>query len=136
MDSDIMPILIKLIREGSYKAQKEACMVLSNLTSRFTYLSEIMMRFVDFGVIPSLCSFLSCQDTEMILILLTALENIFRTGEVLKDSCGCNLFVRLFLASDDAYTFYELFSSESTYIFDRIEAIMSTYFQDDALYES
>jgi hypothetical protein len=81
-----MPSIIQLLDRGSYQIQKEAAWAVSNVT--FCGKSEHVLRMIDYGVIPPLCSLFKVEDTVIVLTVLEAVFNILRIANGhLDDVC-------------------------------------------------
>ena len=79
--SDIVPILVELLRFGPYEIKKEAGWAISNATSGGN--KRQIQYFVHKGVIKPLCDLLESGQAKILLVAMEGLQNILKAGEEL-----------------------------------------------------
>lgn len=79
IDNNIIPCLVAILSGDDFKTRKEAAWAIANATSGGT--SQQIRYIASQDALRPLCDLLSVQDTNIVLVALTAIGNILRVGE-------------------------------------------------------
>ncbi|XP_054733600.1 importin subunit alpha-7 [Anastrepha obliqua] len=79
IDANVFPVLITIMQNADFKTKKEAAWAITNATSSGT--AEQIRYLVHIGCIPPMCDFLTVVDSDIVQVVLNALENILKAGE-------------------------------------------------------
>eukprot|EP00744_Colponema_vietnamica_P002670 GILI01004162.1.p1 GENE.GILI01004162.1~~GILI01004162.1.p1 ORF type:complete len:580 (+),score=220.15 GILI01004162.1:95-1834(+) len=128
------PALVRIMSNAEFEVRKEAIHAIGNATSgtekQIKYLAEN-------GVIAALCESLTQVDGDLVLVCLTAIENILQSGEkVASKGNGYNPY----LEDVEQYgidAIENLQSHEKTEIYEKASSIIEKYFngEDDEEYD-
>lgn len=75
----LLPKIIENLSKGEFQTQKEAAWAISNLT--ISGNRDQVFTLIKEGVIPPFCDLLSCQDTQVINVVLDGLNNMLKMAE-------------------------------------------------------
>eukprot|EP01105_Mastigella_eilhardi_P001243 TRINITY_DN11522_c0_g1_i1.p1 TRINITY_DN11522_c0_g1~~TRINITY_DN11522_c0_g1_i1.p1 ORF type:complete len:239 (+),score=60.99 TRINITY_DN11522_c0_g1_i1:928-1644(+) len=136
MASDlVVPQLVRLLGGNDMDARKEACWCLCNLiTGR---VPTFVRRIVSQDCVGPLLAMLDCNDTQLMCIVLDALQVVLCVGETLAGSGG-NPFVPLVQAENGEYVLTRLLDHDCDEIWPKASALLDAYFgaasadEDDA----
>ena len=84
IDEGIVPLIVKILASGDFKAQKEAVWAVTNLTAGGTIEQISLLVFC--GVIPPLCDLLTSKDADVLIVILEALANILKAAETVNQT--------------------------------------------------
>lgn len=84
IENNLIPSLIHLMVNADFRTRKEACWVITNIASEGTRYPNRIEYLVSQGCIPPLCELLKANDNRVTRIVLEALENILKVGDVDK----------------------------------------------------
>lgn len=84
IEHNLIPTLIHLMVKADFRTRKEACWVITNIASEGTRYPKRINYLVSQGCIPPLCELLKTNDNRVTRIVLEALENILKVGDMDK----------------------------------------------------
>jgi HEAT repeat protein len=84
IEHNLIPSLIHLMVNADFRTRKEACWVITNIASEGTRYPNRINYLVSQGCIPPLCELLKANDNRVTRIVLEALENILKVGDMDK----------------------------------------------------
>lgn len=76
IDADLLPHIIRNLAQGEFQTKKEAAWALSNLT--LSGNREQVATLIRVGVIPPFCELLTCNDTQVIQVVLDGINNMLK----------------------------------------------------------
>jgi len=79
IDVGLLPKIIENLSKGEFQTQKEAAWAISNLT--ISGSREQVFTLIKEGVIPPFCNLLSCQDVQVISVILDGLNNMLKAAD-------------------------------------------------------
>jgi importin subunit alpha-2 len=130
IDANIIPVLINVLATAEFKTRKEAAWAVTNATSGGS--NEQIIYIAGQDAIPPLCDLLSMMDSKIILVALSGIENILRTGEaVVKEYGGQNVYA---LQVEECFGLDKieyLQEHENEEIYHKAYEIIETYFRED-----
>ncbi|XP_037545665.1 importin subunit alpha-8 [Nematolebias whitei] len=80
----LLPPLVEVLRNGDFKTQREAVWAVTNITSGGT--AEQMVQLVQSGALEAIINLLQVKDAKVILIILEAINNMFKAAKKLGES--------------------------------------------------
>jgi len=93
IDAGLIPMVIMQLTRGEFQTQKEAAWAISNLT--ISGSKQQVAYLVSQGVIPPFCNLLTCNDVQVIQVVLDGISNILsRAGDEVEavasmiEECG------------------------------------------------
>jgi len=76
IDAGLLPKIIQNLSKGEFQTKREAAWAISNLT--ISGDRDQAMKLIGEGVIPPFCELLSCQDNQVIHIVLDGINNMLK----------------------------------------------------------
>ncbi|VVC25334.1 Hypothetical protein CINCED_3A004313 [Cinara cedri] len=76
IDAGLIPKIIMHLTKSDFQTQKEAAWAITNLT--ISGNRQQVDCVINAGVVPPLCSLLSCQDSQVIQVVLDGLQNMLK----------------------------------------------------------
>jgi hypothetical protein len=128
IDSDIIPIVVGLMKSAEFEIRKEAAWTLSNASSCGS--PDQIMYLVQQGVIPLCCEFLTCFDQSTVSICLDGLENILKLGADTKRFGNANPFVAMIEECQGTSLLNNLVNHQSPGIYEKVSSILD-YFENE-----
>ncbi|KAG7588557.1 Armadillo [Arabidopsis suecica] len=129
--ANLIAPLVNLLQNAEFDIKKEAAWAISNVTlgshDQIKYL-------VEQGCIKPLCNLLVCQDPEIIIVCLEALENILKVGEAEKNLCNTgnmNYYTQLIDDAGGLEKMEELQNNDNNEIYEKAVKIMETYWLEE-----
>ncbi|KAL1686254.1 armadillo-type protein [Schizophyllum commune] len=130
LDAGAVPPLVRACQHGDPSLRKEACWALANAIAGE---AEQVRYLVAEGVVPPLCGMLSMGDARITLVVLDALSNVLRVGEMdrdAEDEWSLNEYALLLEEAGGLEAVHKLLEHDNVDVFNLAYHIMSTYFAE------
>ncbi|KAI9309972.1 armadillo-type protein [Zopfochytrium polystomum] len=133
VNANVMVPLIEVLRKGDFRTKREACWAVCNATMGWLQKPEHVRYLVQQGVIKPLCDLLRVNDAKVAKIVLEALENILRVGEMdRRITGGENEYAEHIDAAGGMDQINKLQSHSNIDIYQKCFNIIEKYYGEDA----
>jgi len=128
IDSHVIPKLLLLVKGTDFEVRKEAAWALSNSTSGGSV--EQIRYLVDKGILEPMCELITSADTRLVLVALECLENILKSGEVVKEKMhsSFNPYCQVIESCGGLDNLEKLQSHKTDEIYQKSIALLENYF--------
>eukprot|EP01105_Mastigella_eilhardi_P026315 TRINITY_DN7522_c0_g1_i1.p1 TRINITY_DN7522_c0_g1~~TRINITY_DN7522_c0_g1_i1.p1 ORF type:complete len:561 (-),score=197.03 TRINITY_DN7522_c0_g1_i1:55-1737(-) len=124
--ADLIPVIVEVLNCPDMDLRKEAGWAICNACSGGS--PEHVRYIVSQGVLPPLVDILRCNDAKMVLVVLEALENVLKVGDMLAQTGGANPFAELVREAQGVDMLQKLQDHENESIYTKAVRILEDFY--------